>query len=120
MRELIQSPDGSLVGGRLTQTAYRRFECTASDHKPIGATFNVSVKSIDGEKLEQERQRIKSDFDQRFRVYSNFAMAEWIAARIGRIDTTSRDDLCAVLRLNNYDLDASLSAALKSFSYSTQ
>jgi hypothetical protein len=41
-----------LSRGNFEQTSYERYECTISDHRPISATFDVKVKTIDRSKCD--------------------------------------------------------------------
>jgi len=41
------------------QTGYRRYEVNVSDHKPISASFSLTIKTIDQAEREKRKQEIK-------------------------------------------------------------
>lgn len=44
---------------RVTQTGYRRYEANVSDHRPISASFFLTIKTIDKEEREKRKQEMK-------------------------------------------------------------
>lgn len=46
-------------GEKVRQNTYRRFEVQASDHRPISASFTISVKKIDSQLLSREIEESK-------------------------------------------------------------
>jgi hypothetical protein len=41
---------------------YKRYECTASDHRPVSAAFDVKVKRIDPERRAQVLQEVEREW----------------------------------------------------------
>jgi len=43
----------------VTQTGYRRYEANVSDHRPISASFSLTIKTIDKGEREKRKQEMK-------------------------------------------------------------
>lgn len=52
----------SRVADRVRQLHYKRYEADVSDHRPISAAFNVSVKKFDYEKREKVRVLLQAQW----------------------------------------------------------
>lgn len=50
----------SRVEDRVENVEYRRYEASVSDHRPISATFRVTVKRIDREGREREKRVVEA------------------------------------------------------------
>ncbi|KAJ3415822.1 hypothetical protein HDV05_004095 [Chytridiales sp. JEL 0842] len=72
--------DRILSRGNFVQTSYERYECTISDHRPISATFDVQVKTVDFEKCEEVKLEADEAAKQYFESLVLNAKAVWLAA----------------------------------------
>lgn len=52
---------------RVQQLHYRRYEANISDHRPISAGFQMTVKSVDREKRAQVRAQVQTVWTKRER-----------------------------------------------------
>ena len=44
---------------------YRRYETTASDHRPVSAGLRMTIKKVEGERMKRVRREVEKEWEKR-------------------------------------------------------
>ena len=69
--------------GRIKQTEYRRFEVRVSDHRPVGGTFKMRVKTIDSPRRVIALQKCQEAFAKEKRRLAQEASVDYLVNSLG-------------------------------------